>query len=45
LRFSSIGLGGQVVLSANLLDDIRNVRCVELVVAASRRHQPAELRR
>jgi hypothetical protein len=34
-----------LVLSANPLDDIRNVRRVGLVVAAGRRHQPAELRR
>lgn len=51
LRADSIGVLRQgtvadfVVLSANPLDDIRNVRRVELVVAGGRRHQPAELRR
>jgi hypothetical protein len=34
-----------VVLAASPLDDIRNVRRVELVVASGRRYQPAELRK
>jgi imidazolonepropionase-like amidohydrolase len=34
-----------VVLLASPLDDIRNVRRVELVVAAGRRHDPAALRK
>lgn len=51
LRADSIGVLRQgavadfVVLSESPLDDIRNVRRVELVVANGRRYQPAELRR
>jgi len=51
LRADSIGVLKQgavadfVVLSASPLDDIRNVRRVELVVANGRRFKPAELRR
>ena len=51
LRADSIGVVRQgavadfVVLSANPLDDIRNVRRVELVVARGRRYLPADLRK
>jgi imidazolonepropionase-like amidohydrolase len=51
LRADSIGVVRQgavadfVVLSANPLDDIRNVRRVELVIAQGRRYTPAELRK
>ncbi len=51
LRADSIGVlkkgavADFVVLSASPLDDIRNVRRVELVVANGRRHLPAELRK
>jgi hypothetical protein len=33
------------VLSASPLDDIANVRRIELVVASGRRYTPAEIRR
>jgi imidazolonepropionase-like amidohydrolase len=51
LRADSIGVlkpgavADFVVLSASPLDDIQNVRRVELVVAGGRRHETAELRR
>ena len=34
-----------VILSASPLDDIRNVRQIELVISQGRRHQPVELRK
>jgi imidazolonepropionase-like amidohydrolase len=51
LRADSIGVlrpgavADFVILSASPLDDIRNVRRVEAVVASGRRHEPAQLRK
>ena len=51
LRADSIGVlrpgavADFVVLSASPLDDIRNLRRIEAIVANGRRHEPAELRK